>query len=361
MNIIDDVAVNANLTFDDLPFNTVDSLVLAQLAYFPYENILSSGQEKTFAEIDPQTIVVPRRGKERYKNHVLLFKNVASSKRYGHFVISDFVNERDTAVEKQFCAVCFRDERFVYVSFRGTDATVVGWKEDVNLSFMDTIPAQRHATKYLRDIAAKFPEHKIITVGHSKGGNLAIYGAATAPPDIRRRIAAVYAHDSPGFRREFFLSKGYIKIQNKITKTVPYSSIIGMLLESPTPYEVVDSKSVSIFQHDPYNWIVRDHNFVPKPHLHPGWYYFDASVNKWIEGISDAEREKFFDLIFLFLRTAGITDFKSRITNLSMVIKNLRNVYGLYKDLDDETKTFFKKTVRQLVTIVMEDRKQNKK
>ena len=181
-----------------------------------------------------------------------------------------------------------------------------------------------------------------------------------APQEVRRRVAAIFAHDSPGFRKEFFLTKGYLKIENKIRKTVPHSSIIGMMLENPTPFSVVDSKSVSIFQHNPYKWIVRNHSFVPKPYLHPGWYYFDSSLNKWIESISDEERKRFFDLIFLFLRTAGITDFRSRINNLSTLVKNLRGVYALYKELDDETKVFFKKTVRLFIDIMSEERRQNK-
>lgn len=360
MNIIDDVAANGGLSFGELPFNDVDSLVFAQLAYFPFETILENGGEKLMGDVDTQSVQVPKRGKERYKNHVILFKSAAASKRYGGFIMSDFVNDLDDTVEKQFCAICFRNDEFVYVSFRGTDATVAGWKEDVNLSFMDEIPAQKHAVEYLKHIAAKFPKHKIITGGHSKGGNLAIYSAAMAPQEVRRRVAAIFAHDSPGFRKEFFLTKGYLKIESKIRKTVPHSSIIGMMLENPTPFSVVDSKSVSIFQHNPYKWIVRNHSFVPKPYLHPGWYYFDSSLNKWIESISDEERKRFFDLIFLFLRTAGITDFRSRINNLSTLVKNLRGVYALYKELDDETKVFFKKTVRLFIDIMSEERRQNK-
>ena len=116
MNIIDDVAANGGLSFGELPFNDVDSLVFAQLAYFPFETILENGGEKLMGDVDTQSVQVPKRGKERYKNHVILFKSAAASKRYGGFIMSDFVNDLDDTVEKQFCAVCFRNDEFIYVS-----------------------------------------------------------------------------------------------------------------------------------------------------------------------------------------------------------------------------------------------------
>lgn len=357
MNIIDDVIQMKDVPFEQEPFNEVDSLVFAQLAYFPYETLLKDGEEKAFCDIDADAVEIPKRGKERFKNHIVLMKNALASSRYKDFVVSDFVNERDSQAEKQFCAVCFRNREFVYVSFRGTDATVVGWKEDVNLSFMDAIPAQTQSVAYLKAAAKKFKKHKILTGGHSKGGNLAIYAAAKSSKRLQNRIQAIYSHDGPGFRKEFFLSEGYRRIESKIKKTVPYSSIIGMLLENPTPYDIIDSKSVSIFQHNPYKWIVKDHLFIPKQHLSPSWYYFDSSVNKWIEGISETERKQFFDLVFLFFETANITEFKSRATNFSLVIKNLRQIYGKYKSLDDETKMFLKRTIKELIAILLEDRK----
>ncbi len=361
MNIIDDVKAMQNVTFENTPFNEVDSLVFSLLSYFNWETLLNEKTQLEFAEIDGEKIEVPKHCKERFKNHYRLLKAVLSSNRYKDFCMSDFVNDSDIHTEKQFCAVCFFDTEFAYVAFRGTDATVVGWKEDVNLSFMKEVPAQTHSVQYLEEIAKKYPAHKIITGGHSKGGNLAIYSAVKASDEVKTRITEIYCHDGPGFKKEFCLSDEYLQASKKIKKTVPYSSIVGMLMENPTPYDVIDSKSVSIFQHNPYKWLVENHAFVPKPHLNPNWFYFDESINRWIETLTDEEREKFFDEIFTFFDTAGITEFKSKKENFALIMKNLRKIYSSFRNLGEETKTFLGKTIRKLLSILSEERKNNDK
>ena len=359
MNILDDVFEMQDVTLAQKPFNDVDSLVFATLSYFPFEKILTK-ESMRFCDIDADSIVVPEKLNERYQNHYRLLKAVAKSKRYGDFVISDYQNVFCEESEKQFAAVCFASKEFVYVAFRGTDATATGWKEDANMSFLKSVPAQEEAKLYLKKMAKKHKRKHILAGGHSKGGNLAIFACATNGWLVQRRIKSVFCHDGPGFCREFFLQKGYKKISPRIQKTVPPSSVIGMLLENPTPYTVVDSMGKSIFQHNPYFWIVDNHNFVPVDQLKPGWMIFNQSLNNWVQGISVQKRKEFIDLLFDFFDTAEITDFSSKKEVFLLAFKNRKALKEKYKNLDEDTKDFFARTIKEVLSFVWDSRKIDK-
>ena len=360
MNIIEDVIAMQKTSLEQTPFNNVDSLVFATLSYFAFEKILTKNKTP-FCEIDVNNIVVPEKIGERFQNHYRLLKAVVVSDRYKDFVVSDYENVFCHESEKQFAAVCFANKNFVYVSFRGTDATVTGWKEDANMSFMQSVPAQQEAVAYLKRIAKKHRKKRIILGGHSKGGNLAVYAGAKSNWLLQRKIDKIFCHDGPGFCKEFFWEKGYKKIAPKIEKTVPPSSIIGMLFENPTPYRVVDSKGKSIFQHDPYLWIIQDHNFVPVEQIKPGWMTFNESLNRWLHGISVKKRKEFIDLLFDFFDTAEITDFKSKKEMLFLAFKNRKALKDKYKNLDEETQDFFARTIKEILEFVWDSRKVDKK
>ena len=151
MNILFDSVEMKDVPMMATPFNDVDSLIFSTLAYCDFSQILANGSAK-FCNVDPQIIQAPSGSNERYQNHYQLLKNVVSSCRYQDFEISDFVNIFCNQTYKQFAGVTFACKKFVYVAFRGTDATITGWKEDANLSFMESIPAQEEALLYLKKI-----------------------------------------------------------------------------------------------------------------------------------------------------------------------------------------------------------------
>ena len=359
MNILDDVLQMQDITLEQKPFNDVDSLVFSALAYFPFENILTKEKTK-FCEIDENSIVLTDKLSELYKNHYNLLKAVVKSKRYADFEISDYTNIFCQENTKQFAAVCFANKNFVYVAFRGTDSTITGWKEDANMSFLKSVPAQEEARLYLKKVAKNHKKKRILVGGHSKGGNLAIYASAKASWLLKRKIMTIFCHDGPGFCQEFFEEKGYIKISPRIKKTVPPSSIIGMLLDNPTPYQVVDSEGKSIFQHNPYFWIVQDHEFAPVKEVKPGWRMFNDGINKWVKGITTQKRKEFIDLLFDFFETAEITEFKSKKEVLFLAFKNRKALIEKYKNLDEETKEFFAITIKEIFAFVWDSRKVDK-
>ncbi|MBQ4347238.1 MAG: DUF2974 domain-containing protein, partial [Firmicutes bacterium] len=98
--------------------------------------------------------------------------------------------------------------------FRGTDHSLVGWKENFNMSYEDVVPSQRDAMYYLDKMAQEY-KGNIRLGGHSKGGNLAIYAAAHCRVKVRERIFAIYNNDGPGINEHEVKNPDYIELEPK--------------------------------------------------------------------------------------------------------------------------------------------------
>ena len=142
------------------------------------------------------------------------------------------------------------------LSYCGTDSTLVGWKEDFNMSFSDQVPAQAEAIAYAGKILQKYPEKKVHLVGHSKGGNLAVYVMYCLPEEERSRLISVRNFDGPGFHREFLEEHASDALTGKLITYVPPDSIFGRILERVEPYTVIRSTEKQANQHDVYSWQV---------------------------------------------------------------------------------------------------------
>ena len=254
-NIITYVQEMGHLAFDELGFNDVDSLILSELAYLdfscvgdaavPYAVSIGELVSRGFVPDCPSNGVSPDKCRQ-------LYEAMAGSRRFRDVRVDNYVNDIDVAEEKQFAAVTFRlSPRLHYVAFRGTDSTIVGWKEDFNMSYRADVPAQRGAAAYF-EMLCNTQRSNYILGGHSKGGNLAVYAAMMVPEKHRRQVALVFDHDGPGFREEVLARLGYAAIRNRIYKTVPESAVVGLLLTPHHKYSVVESRAVSLLQHDPF-------------------------------------------------------------------------------------------------------------
>ena len=207
--------------------------------------------------------------------------------------------------ETQFAAMTFLlDDGSMFLAFRGTDNTLVGWKEDFNMTFQQTIPAQRLALQYTRDVAL---EHfrPMYLGGHSKGGNLAVFAAARSSPMLQQRILGIYNHDGPGFTSYLMGDPGYLAMVPKIRTFIPQSSVIGMLLEHEEPYTIIKSNQIGIMQHDPYSWLVLGKDFIPVQAQTTDSRFLDRTFRNWLAGMSNQERNAFFDTVFDLLTIGG--------------------------------------------------------
>ena len=308
-NIFDYLKWRGDLTFTQDPPNAVDALIFSALSYIRF-----GGQ----VEADPHTPVLLRYAAELYfalddhedrvrvKNDLELLREAARSARFGFtklYLYRDlFIPEQET----QFVAVTFLlDDGSAFLAFRGTDYSLVGWKEDLNMSFQQTIPAQRLALQYTRDVAAEYMA-PLRLGGHSKGGNLAVFAAARSAPMVQQRILEVFNNDGPGFTEYLMGDPGYLAMVPRIRTYVPQSSVIGMLLEHEEPYCVIRSKTVSLLQHDPYSWEVLGRSFIPMQEVTEESSFVDATIKTWFAQMSNQERSQLVDVMFTLLGTGGV-------------------------------------------------------
>lgn len=176
---------------------------------------------------------------------------MAASPRFRDVLIYDHAAAFDEVRDLQFAATTYVcPGRFAYMGFRGTDTTLTGWREDFNMAYQAPVEAQALAARYLAAVAAdpRLPE-ALILGGHSKGGNLAEYAALAAAPEVQGRIAHLYNHDGPGFKAGLFTATDYAPLAGRMTKQVPADSMVGILMESAMPTNVVQATGRGFEQH----------------------------------------------------------------------------------------------------------------
>lgn len=301
--ILDYLREYGDYSLEEKPFGDVDSLVISQLSYLKFDGIVP-GPEEDRAPVSLEEIAAHADydrlyADERYrKDNTALFTGILNSRRFGGMRLWNYVNQIEPERESQFSAVvCGLSDGRSYVAFRGTDENIVGWKEDLNLAFSEPVPGQKRSVPYLEE-AARAIDGGFYVGGHSKGGNFAVYAAMHCAPEVRERIERVYDHDGPGFRPEVRKQGAWREIEGRIHKTVPRSSLVGMLLYTDGDYRVVESKTIGLAQHNPYTWLVKEGDFRIVDEIRPGRKFVDQTLNEWILSLDQAKMHIFVDALY---------------------------------------------------------------
>lgn len=325
-------------------FNDVDALIFTQLSYLDFAGIvpenfaeritLAAAWEKfrsarDFAERKNVGLVINPLS-------VDLLEAAAKSTRFSDVALSGFVDKFDGSAEEQFCALVFSVDEGHFVAFRGTDDTIVGWKEDFNLAFKDKVAAQVDAAGYLSSfLDEENARDEIFVGGHSKGGNLAIFSVSELSAEKFSRIKRIYNFDGPGFSKEKISSSGFEKLRPLVKSFFPHLSIVGQLFEHFDEFSVVESSGQFLMQHDPFTWAVRGPSFVFKESLDEKSEYFSRTFNGWLEKIQDGKREQFVDAVFSVI---GATKNGSLSALHADSLRSSAAMLVAFKALDDETR-----------------------
>ena len=343
--IIDYSLMNAHKDFNALPFSKVDGLIFAQLAYLDYDEFVPDKQlfarGITFSRISEQEGFENLFPLERTaRKNLLLFNSMAYSKRYGKIRINYHENIFDPKNAVQFSATTFLlPDGNACVSFRGTDSTITGWRENFDMLYNDTVPAQLLSAKYLNKVAGKI-KGKITVVGHSKGGNLAIYAGVMCSPKTKEKIVEIQSFDSPGFTEKFVSSQKYIDTENKIVKFVPEESMIGMLLNDTDTYRIVKSEGEGIHQHDPFLWLVENNDFVTGEKINTKARFVNSTFKEWVGKFTPEQRALFVDGMFDIIEATNEQKAESFIDWSENLKGNSALFFDTIKDLDPETRSF---------------------
>lgn len=349
-NVCDYVRWRGDLTLEQSEFNEIDNLILARFSYFPFDKIIRENEIATIKELS-------RRFSNQdvtklpilWKDDVELFPLMGNSKRFGGMLATKYINKIDAEQEKQFSAITvLMPDDTIYVSYRGTDNTIVGWKEDFNMSFKSHIASQISAKQYLEEIAREYPSSKIIIGGHSKGGNIAVYAATFASKEVKDRIINVYNNDGPGFCEDVIETAEYQKILSRVHTYIPQSSIIGRLMNHKEKYTIVESVQRGIMQHDLYSWQVLGKEFITLKKLTNESEFIDKTIKDWLENVEPEKREQVIDAVFEILNTTEAQTMKELKANW---FANAKTILGTYKNIDSDTKEMVWQTVNELLKV----------
>lgn len=301
-NILNYVSENTE-SFEERPFGDVDSLVLSQLSYLDFGGLVPGPGEGFIPFEDltgPEAVASLVQNDRVPESDGELVRRVGSNPRFRGLQIGNYVNVIDKEAQEQFSAVTFLLDGGVYAAYRGTDATYVGWKEDFNLAFICPVPSQVAGAEYLSWTAERVPG-PIRVGGHSKGGNIAVYSSLFCSPETRRRIKAVYSHDGPGFTEGVLESPEFHEMKDRLHKTIPQSSLVGVLLQHQENYRVIKSDQFWIMQHDPFSWLVENGDFLYMEGLSSGARFLDENLNAWISSLPKEELSAFADALYRVL------------------------------------------------------------
>ena len=352
-NILDYITWRGDLTFKQAEFNEVDNLILSAFSYLPLDAVFFGDKKITIKQAYSRAISIGVEENEYIqKGDKKLFPALANSKRFGELYITNFINKIDDKEEKQFSAVTiFLPDNTVYVSYRGTDVTLVGWKEDFNMSFSSKVPSQTDAVKYLEN-TTKITKKKLRVGGHSKGGNLAIYASSFCNTSTKKQIIEVYNNDGPGLDKTNVQKIQHREILNRIHTYIPQSSIIGRLLYNEGKYTIVESMQKGIMQHDLYSWQVLGNKFVCLDEVTNESEMVNNVIKKWLNTVDERQREEFIDIIYKILSSTNIKN----VNELSSSwLKNAGVVLKTYIKTSEENKKIVSQTLYELINITKDN------
>lgn len=352
MNILDYLPWRGDVPFSACGLNEVDNLIFSALAYLDMSGLTE--QPQTVASLCEAYFAADRAAGDCNPDRPLLLKAAAESVRFRDVSVCRYVNEVDADRQIQFSAVTFRYlPDAAYVAFRGTDQTIVGWREDFNMSFLKETPGQSAAVAYINQIAAAIPG-RLTVGGHSKGGNFAVYAAAFCEPAVSARIERVYSNDGPGFRQEITADERYLAILPKTEKIIPESSLVGILLSGMEERRVVKSSAKGMAQHNPFTWCVMGAAFEEADERTKSSLFMDDTLSRWVASLSDDDLRVMLDAIFDSLDASGVKTTKdlqnnpfatytaflkaiSKVDGRSEILSSMQKLFGSGMDVVKES------------------------
>ena len=314
-NMLDYIKEFGHVSFEERAFSEIDALVLTELEYLPLEKVVPSDENgENFVTVKEIAEYMQEHKQELFDENPMMITEerhevsqvFADAPRFQSLKFFGVVSVWDKDTTKQFAAVTVEVEPSVrLVVFRGTDETLIGWKEDFLMTYSPLVAAQTDAKEYLAKQASLF-DGDLMVSGHSKGGNLAIYAAATQEEDVQLRIVDIFCFDSPGLYRSVLETKGYQNIVPLAMRYIPQDSLVGLMLESEVPYVIVKSNATGAMQHSAMTWEIEDGQFIKMEKLTKNSQLNDQTFKKWTESVSDEELELFWNVFFELLFSVGI-------------------------------------------------------
>ena len=356
MELLDYLQWRNDVPLSISPFNEVDNVIFSYLSYIDFRDLKEDWNGffdlrdlfRNFCEKNSlEEIETTGEFTERAP---LLLKEMMEGERFSATKVGYYAEDFDKDKVKQFAALVFLlPNGRNYISFRGTDKTITGWKEDFLMSCQSETAGAKEAVEYFNKIAPVL-EGELILGGHSKGGNFAMYAAAFCEAEYKERIVQVYNNDGPGFREEVIQTPEYQEILAKILTVAPQSSIIGQLLSNPAKQHVIHSTAKGILQHDAMTWEAEKDCLVTSE-LDELSEYTKTTLGSWLESMDDETRESLCTTAFSLIESTKSETFVEFSGNLR---KNMEIIWKEMGKLPEEKK----KEIMNALSNLMESSKQ---
>lgn len=352
MNLIDYLNNYKDTSFKKVPFNEVDALAFSLMSYFPFDSLNS---DKITADDVTKFLksYKPVSRNQRKLSDIVVLNTLCSSKRYKGIRFLDFKKKRDGQSIEQFQAVTIDLKDFLFVSFCGTDASIIGWREDFNMSFLETVPSEIDAIKYINDVRKKHPFKPIYIGGHSKGGRLAVRAGKELVKN--NTLKAVFSFDGPNFTESFYDEK-YDDMAHLIYEYAPNESIIGRLIKD-TPKIIVESSSSLLSQHDAYTWLIEDDHFVHTLQYTETSNRIARVTTKTFNELDIETKSMVINTLFDITTKLNIQNLKDSNDPLETIKDALNNIKMEWKNIPKEKRRVVKAVVLKIILIIIQTRK----
>ncbi len=350
LNMLDYIAWRGDLPLTADGFNEADGAVLARFAYIPFEYFQTPPTDglvtiRALAEQSLTDARLDRDGRWKLRDRELMAA-LGTSRRFGELEAGWYFNRFDHELQTQFSAITVKLSPEVYLlAFRGTDNTIVGWKEDLNMSYLCPIPGQKTAAAYARAVAERV-NGRLLFCGHSKGGNFAVYAGAFCGEAVQARLDAIYNYDGPGFFDNILESPGYRAICGRVHTFIPQFSVVGMLLGRDDTSAVVHSAENGLHQHDMCSWEIRGPRFAKLGTVTGGSKFVDSALKGWIAAMTPEQFELFADTIYKIMEDTNAHTLHQMRENLGGTILSIVHSVG---DMDEGTRRAVIECVKLLV------------
>lgn len=348
-----------DLTFDKVPFNKIDALLLAQISYCLFDGVVSESfkERKSFAQVSKDFAALPD-----YENRINigflinkrtteLMVKCAESERFRKVELCGFRNIYNEDNVEQFAALTFIIDGKPVIALRGTDDTITGWKEDFNIAWLDQIPAQKDALEYFKEACVALDGDFVLT-GHSKGGNLVINTAVCCGKKLQKRVSQVYNFDGPGFDPAFFESEEYEAVEEKINSFYPGFSVVGMIFHHPKKFEIVKSDGFAFWQHDAMNWQLMGPAFVNEADFADESKLFYSAFNEWIDKLNTKQKKNFVETMFYVLEASGA---KTNNEIEKDALKATARMVAAYADMDKKRRKELRDILSMFKDVIADD------
>ena len=351
MELLDYLQWRNDVPLSVSPFNEVDNVIFSYLSYIDFRDLKEDWNgffdlRDLFRDFcEKHSLEEIETTGEFTERAPLLLKEMMEGERFSATKVGYYAEDFDKDKVKQFAALVFLlpDGRN-YISFRGTDKTITGWKEDFLMSCQSETAGAKEAVEYFNKIAPVL-EGELILGGHSKGGNFAMYAAAFCEAEYKERIVQVYNNDGPGFREEIIQSPEFQEILPKILTVAPQSSIIGQLLSNPAEQHVIHSTAKGILQHDAMTWEAEKDSLVSSE-LDELSEYTKTTLGSWLESMDDETRESLCTTAFSLIESTKSETFIEFSGNL---MKNMETIWKEMGKLPEDKKKEIMNALSKLI------------